>query len=405
MSAPLAIRTAREEDLDRLIEIHSSAFPDPRGFEERERALRSNSLGELDDLYVAERGGRVVAHAFLFPLQAWFGAKRVDFGAVASLGVAPEARGEAVARTLLDELHRKANERGNAFTLLYPFRQGFYARTGYVSASPTRLLTLDPRAIPRSWATSSQALGIVRAARGNDRAGIIAAYDAVARKRTGWIVRPDRLWERRLVDERRRWFVLDQDGSVAGYVCWTLKQHEPHAETRLEVGDLVAQDEAARRRLLALVGAQRHQVGQVTLEVGDDDPIDRALLDMDSATYGNERVEHAIGTVVSGPMVRIADVARAIEARGYYSEGFVDLAVDGGPPRGVEIRKGTATTGPARGGPLVRIEGRALAATLYGGLTASDAARLGWLSVDEPTTLRLADDLFAQPPFFALDAF
>jgi predicted acetyltransferase len=405
LSGPLSIRTAREQDLDRLIEIHSSAFPDPRGFEARGRLFRGNDLGDLDHLYVAERGGWVLAHAFLFALQGWFGAKPVKFGGIASVGVAPEARGEAVARTLLDDLHQRAHDRGDALTLLYPFRQGFYERSGYVAVSPTRLLTLHPRAIPESWANPSHAPGTLRAATGNDRAGIIAAYESVAQQRTGWVVRPERLWESRLVDERRRWFVLDQEGRVAGYVCWTLKQGEPHAETRLDVGDLVATDEAARRRLLALVGAQRDQVAEVTLEVGDDDPIDRALCDMDSVRYGNERAPHVIGTLVAGPMVRMADDARAVEARGYLSDGTLDLAVDGGPPKSVEIRDGSARIGPARGGPIVRADRRALAAVLYGGLTASGAARLGWLAADAPRTLRLADDLFGQPPFFSLDAF
>jgi predicted acetyltransferase len=405
LSGPLGIRTAREQDLDRLIEIHSSAFPDPRGFEARGRLLRNNPLGSLDHLYVAERGGRVLAHAFLFALQGWFGGRRVNFGGIASVGVAPEARGEAVARALLDELHLRANERGDALTLLYPFRQGFYERSGYVAVSPTRLLTLHPRSIPESWANPSHAPGTLRAATGSDRAGIIAVYETVARKRTGWIVRPERLWESRLVDERRRWFVLDQGGRVAGYVCWTLRQQEPHAEIRLDVGDLVASDEGARRRLLALVGAQRDQVAEVTLEVGDDDPIDRALVDMDSARHGSERVEHAIGTIAGGPMVRLADDTRAIEARGYGSDGTLDLAVDGGLPKSLEIREGAAKIGPPRGGPVVHADRRALAAMLYGGLTASDAARLGWLTTDNSRTLRLADDLFAQPPFFALDMF
>lgn len=388
-----------------MIEIHSSAFPDPRGFEARGRLLRSNNLGDLDHLYVAERGGLVLAHAFLFALQGWFGGRRVNFGGIASVGVAPEARGEAVARALLDELHLRAKERGDAFTLLYPFRQGFYGRSGYVAVSPTRLLTLHPRSIPKSWASPSQAPGLLRAATGHDRAGIIAAYDSVAEKRTGWVVRPERLWESRLVDERRRWFVLDQEGRVGGYVCWTLKQQEPHAETRLEIGDLVAGDEAARRRLLALVGAQRDQVAEVTLEVGDDDPIDRALIDMDSARYGDERVEHVIGTLVGGPMVRLTEDARAIEARGYRADGVIDLVVDDEPAKSVEIRDGAAKIGTVRGGPTVHADRGALAAMLYGGLTASGAARLGWLSVDTPGTLRLVDELFAQPPFFALDTF
>jgi predicted acetyltransferase len=246
---------------------------------------------------------------------------------------------------------------------------------------------------------------VVRAAAGSDRAGIFAAYEGSARGRTGWLVRPERLWEKRLVDERRRWFVLDRQGSVAAYVSWTLHQAEAHAETRLEVGDLVAEDEPARRRMLALIGAQRDQVNEVTLAVDADDPIDRALVDMDLARHGTAAVEHAVGVLVAGPMLRLLDVPRAIVARGYAMDGAVDLAIDGAPPERVEIHGGRAAVTASRGGPLVRLNRASLAAILYGGLRASHAARIGWLVCDSPSTLRLADDLFAHPPYFALDPF
>jgi predicted acetyltransferase len=405
MSGPLSIRAAERSDLDRLVEIHWSAFPDPRGVETRRRLLLQNDLGGLEHLFVAERGGLVLAQAFLFDLEAWFGGRCVKVGAIASVGVAPEARGEALARALLDELHLQANARGDVLTLLYPFRQGFYSKHGYAAVSPTRLLTLHPRAVPEAWGDPSEAPGVVRAATGGDRSGILSAYEAAARGRTGWLVRPERLWEKRLLDERRKWFVLDRQGKVAGYVSWVLRQEEPHAETRLEVGDLVAEDEPARRRLLALIGAQRDQVSEVTLEVDADDPIDRALIDMDLARHGTERVEHALGVLVAGPMLRLLDVQRAIEARGYAVDGAIEIALDSAPPFRFEVSGGRARIAAPRGGPLVRLDRPSLAAVLFGGLPASHAARIGWLVGDCPSTLRLADDLFAHPPYFALDPF
>jgi predicted acetyltransferase len=401
----MAIRTATQSDLDRLIEIHLSAFPDPRGVEARRRLLSSNELGNIDRLLVLERGGVVLAHAFLFELKVFFGGTKVSAGAIASVGVAPEARGEALARALLDELHRLAHSRGDALTLLYPFRQGFYARHGYVAVSPTRLLMLHPRAIPEAWADPFSAPGTIRAASALDRAGILAAYERAALLRTGWLDRPERLWERRLLDERRRWFVLDRQGTVAGYVNWIAKQAEAHAQTRLEIGDLVADDEPARRRLLALIGAQRDQVAEVTLEVDADDPIDRALIDMDLVRHGTESVEHTLGTLVAGPMLRLLDIARAVEARGYPKDGAIDVAVDGAPPLRIEIHEGRAKIEGSRGGPLLRLDRPALGAVLYGGLPPSCAARIGWLAADAPSALHLADELFAHPPFFALDPF
>jgi predicted acetyltransferase len=405
MNGQLVVRTAREADLDRLIEIHMSAFPDARGVEARRRNFQNHPLGGLDQLHVAERGGNPLAHAFLFALEVWYGGKRVKVGGIASVGVAPEVRGEAVARALLDELHSLAHARGDTITLLYPFRQGFYARDDYVPVTPSRLLALSPRAIPDDFSDPLLSPGTLRAATGKDREGIEHCYEEVASKQTGWIVRPPRLWEKKLLDERRRCFVLERSGVVAGYVAWTLHQEEPHAMTTLDVHELVAVDEGARRRLLGVIGAQRDQVTEVAIELDADDPIDRALLDVDRERWGTERLEHALGTLVGGPMVRILDVSRAFEERGYLADGSLDVAVDGAASLHVEVAGGRARVGAATGGPAVRLNRKALAAILYGGLSARAAARLGWLRPDDASTLSRADALFSIPPFFAADPF
>ena len=56
-----------------------------------------------------------------------------------------------MAGALLEHLHAEANERGDAIAVLFPFRQGFYARHGYAPATATRRLVLSPHAVPRAW--------------------------------------------------------------------------------------------------------------------------------------------------------------------------------------------------------------------------------------------------------------
>src|SRR6476646_8672902 len=145
----MTFRAALEPDLDRLIDIHMAAFPDARGVQERMRNFVENPLGTLDDLHLVELSGVVVGHAFLFPLGFSFGGARGSAGGVASVGVAPEARGLGVARKLVEHLHDLAHARGDAITLLYAFRQGFYDRVGYAPVTPTKLLSIAPQAIPK----------------------------------------------------------------------------------------------------------------------------------------------------------------------------------------------------------------------------------------------------------------
>jgi predicted acetyltransferase len=400
----LRFRPAEERDLDRLVEIHTTAFPDPRRNDARVRNFTANPFGALPDLHVAIDGHVVVAHAFLFPLALWFGGARVATAGIASVGVAPEVRGRGVGAELLAHLHETAEGAGASLLLLYAFRQGFYARHGYAPVTPSRRLAVHPASIPGAW-RDEPGVEVRAAGRGEgDRASIESVYARAASRSHGWLARPRALWDRRFADERTTWLLATREGGVVGYVAWSLEQAEDHAATRLFVRELACDDDGARRALLGAVGAMRDQVHEVQLDLDARDPLDRALVDADRARFGDARVEHALGTVVGGPMVRLVDAAHAIEARGFAGEGAIDLALDGREPVGVEVRNGRATVVPAAGRPRLAIDRASFGAVLYGGLAPTDAARLGWARADAGT-LSLADALFASPPFHSPDPF
>jgi len=396
--APSVIRPACEDDLERLIDIHTSAFPDPRGRYARAGNFTRNPLGDLSDLHVLVEGGAILAHGFLFPLEAWIGGARVRLGGVATLGVAPEARGRGLASRLLQHLHDVALARGDAATLLYPYRQGFYARHGYAPTSSYRRLRFHPAAVP--WPCAHAA----RAATGDDRPALAACREAAAASRTGVLARTERAWDARLAEEQRTWLVVEGAGGVEGYVAWTLEQLEAHAETTLVVLEMAARTAAAERSLWGLVGAQRDQVATALADVAAGDPIDLALVDADRAAFGDAVVEHPVGQIVSGPMVRALDPVRALGARGWPSDGALRLGV-GDATLAIAARDGRADVTPATGEPDVRLDARALAAVALGALRPTDAARLGWLAARDDRALATADALLGLPPYFSSDPF
>lgn len=370
----------------------------------RRRNFASNPRGTLDELRVVEDGGTLVAHAFLFALGGWFGAREVKMGGVASVAVAPEARGRGIAAALLLHLHAESLAQGDAITLLYPFRQGFYARHGYAAVSPTRRLYLDPRAIPRAWSSAPEG-SRVRAANGADRTAIVALHHRAAARTTGHMTRPEALWDLRFLEERRQWMVLERGGDLAGYAAWTATRPEDHAPVTIDVHEIIADDESARRALLGCLGAQRDQVTEASLDLDMDDPIDRAFVDADAARRGTAELEHPLGALVGGPMVRVVETARALCARGYFQDGALDLAIGGEAAFFLEVTNGAARVGPARGKKTLSLDRTTLGLIAFGGLRVTDAARLGWLAADDPRTLSAADALFALPPFFAIDSF
>jgi predicted acetyltransferase len=400
----LRFRRPVDDDLDRMVEIHLAAYPDERGVEQRRRNLAANALGDLGHMIVAERSGDIVGQAFLFALEAWFGGRRVKLGGVASVAVAPEARGRGIARALLGELHTRAARRGDAITMLYAFRQGYYAALGYAPASPRRRLALDPRAIPASYGALGRTC--VRRARPEDHVAIRRAYGRMARRSSGWLVRPEALWARFEARDRRQVLVVSRGhGGVAGYVAFELSQREPHTETRLGVDEMVYDDDRTRRALFGALGSMRDQVAEIDVELDETDPLDRVLLDPDRRRFGTAVVEHTLGTLIAGPMVRITNPTRAVEARGYPADASFDLHLEGDERAlGVRIQGGRATCGAARRRAVLGTTRAGLSAMLYGGLRPSDAVRLGLADADAKMLERL-DPALAMPPVFAVDAF
>jgi len=412
---PLQFRAAAEADLERLLEIHSVAYPDARAADERTRNFTANPLGRLEDLVVAVRGDEIVAHAFLFPMETWFGGRLVPTGSIASVAVAPEARGQGIATALLTHLHAQSDARGDGFTMLYPYRQAFYRRRGYGPSTSRRRLLFDPAAVPRTW--QQQGAVRIRRARAGEHEALRAAYERHARTASGWSRRTDAFWTRHFARERRQFLVASrgEGADVAGYVAFEIVQDEAHAAQTVYVDELVsAGDDAVRRALVGALGALRDQVAVIEMEVAADDPLDVGLVDADVRRFGTARVEHEIGGVVAGPMVRIEDPTRAFEARGYLGEGAFDVAVhaDEGFPSSAEemalsvrVTGGRAEVSAARAASsALRTTRGGLASMLYGGVRVTDAVRMVLAAADAKTAAH-ADAVLALPAVAPVDPF
>jgi predicted acetyltransferase len=257
--------------------------------------------------------------------------------------------------------------------MLHPFRHGFYARRGYADVKPNVRLACDPRAIPKAWVEAARA---AKLGTSHDTKAIIAIYDAVAKRSAGWLRRPKTLWARRFASERRHYVVFARSKSNRGYIAFETTQREPHAETRLLVHELVARDDEARRVLWGFLGMQAGQVAEIDVELAQDDPTPLALTDIDGARFGIEDVEHTMGELVAGPMIKLLDRKRALSARSVASK-----SLDG-----------------------VTIDDRTLASVAFGGFSLAGAVALDLARGSERAIKRAAAALRI-PPFFTIDRF
>ena len=99
-----------------------------------------NAFGKLADLRVAEQGGHVVGHGLGFALKAWFGGRPVQTVGIASVGVAPEARGMGVGSAIVSGIERHGQAGGAVLSMLHAYRHAFYAKRGYAEVTPKKRL-------------------------------------------------------------------------------------------------------------------------------------------------------------------------------------------------------------------------------------------------------------------------
>jgi predicted acetyltransferase len=400
---------AREADMDELLRIHTSAFPDPRGRDARVANFVENPLGGFDRLFVLRAGdGRPVAHAFLFELAVSLAGTFVRFGGVASVGVAPEHRGRGLARALLGFLHAEAAREGLAGTFLYAFRQGFYSRFGYGRTGLDVIVDAHPASFPAS-ANAAR----VRPARAEDHAAIEALHTVSRLTGTLGHRRPARVWERLRAREGREWVVAELDGRVTGYMWADRGCAEAHAPIALAIGDLVASEQESEDALFAWVASQRDQVQRVVWQLPAHMLGRLDLVDPDRHRAGTDAIEHPLGTVALGPMVRLGDdVAAFLRARAWPVDGLVRVAlVDEGGKRieAFRIRSSRSDVevdalGASEEAHIEATRGD-LASLLAGGVALRDLPRIRWNRRGTDSAAVDLEAFFALPPTHVTDAF
>jgi predicted acetyltransferase len=401
MTGAVLVRPAAPADLEQLAEIHACAYPEPGGADHHARCLTRNEFGGLECVRVAVRGGNIVGHAALYPLEVWLGGRRVSVGGVGSLAVAAEARRQGVARAMMRALHAEMASGGAALALLYPFRQRFYAKDGYAATSP--LLTLE-LAIEALDAFASSPFTSVRI-EGPRLDEARALYETVGDRASGRVVRSESRWMRLFAREHRHWLgVVSPSGRLEGYICFSYEGRPMGRDQSFVVHERVARDAVSSRALLGICAHQRDQVARVVLTVPYGDPL--ALAFQDASGRRPESTEQ-LGTLSTGPMVRIVDLSRALTTRGDAAEGDLVLACTDEPsprPLRLSVRENIARAVLADAKPDIELSSSTLASILAAGLCPVEAAELGLLSADS-AALHLAERMFAGPRFQCLDPF
>lgn len=386
-----------EDDQERVLEITAQAFNLAPRMMERARDA------PVERGRVLVEGSRIQAALSILPIAHFFGGRSVRCAGIASVKVAPEARGRGLARALVREVLAETGAAGMPISTLFPSTLPTYRRVGFELAGAHVRYRVPIAAIPRPSAH------VVRAW-GDDAIDAIGdCYRRVAAAGNGPIDRPGWWWKERTLGRREpqeemiyRYAVYDGE-RVDGYLVFTQERGSGEAQWRysLVCRDLFWASPAAARSLLSFVAGHRSLALDLVWVGSVEEPLHMFFSEQDALL---DRAFHW--------MMRIVDPAAALEARGYPRtvEGSVEIEVADPVVRAncgalrLELEEGRGRVRRVERA-ATRIGVGTLAAMYSGWLTPADAVRSGGLGGAGDREIELLTAAFAGPKPWMSDFF
>lgn len=351
--------------------------------------------GGIGNVKIKRAGGRVIAGLLEIPMGQWFGGRSVPMLGVAGVAVAPEARSRGVALSLMKETLLAARERGFALSALYPAAHTLYRALGYELAGSYYSYSMAAKDCPREKSAARVTLSTP-----DDVPALTALYQEIARERSGYLDRNAYIWNRirEPHEERALGVVARGEHDIDGY-AYMNQRPSKNGDYDLVLSDFVARTPLALRQMLSFLADHRSTAGSI---IWRGSVADAALLTFSERVFTS--------TVDRYWMLRLLDVGRALELRGYPeldAEVTLDVVDELFPENAGTYKLSVAQGRPsvsrmAPGG--VRLDARALAALYSGFLSAEELRRAGLLTTDS-ATLRLLSLLFGGTPPAMVDYF
>ncbi len=326
-------------------------------------------------------GDNLVGGLNIIPMGQLFGGRSVSMAGVGGVGVHPAWRSKGAASTMMAHVLHEFHRDGFALSTLYPATQPLYRRAGYENAGSRFLLEIDLSKIN----VRERTLDVVPIDHDDPKhnATVKRLYDECARYRTGSLDRGSFVWSRirnHRGTETSGYLLCDPSRSLddaEGYV-FSIRQSGAGYNYHIQIVDAATSTERAGSRLLQFLADHRSMAPKVVWYTTAALPIFYALPEQ---SYNCNLDMHW--------MLRIVDVIRACEARGYaigmtgeitfevygdevlgeHNHGSFTLQLDGSGQ--AKLKQGTAIDSGLR----IHING--LAALYSGHQTANDLQQSG----------------------------
>lgn len=259
----------------------------------------------------AGRAGQLVACAAVWPMDQWFGGRPVPSCGVAAVAVDPAQRGRGYGTALMRGLLEEARAGGAALSVLYPATLPVYTRLGFGRGGVSFDWSAPPGALSAGPPPGD---GWIRRTDASDASELAALRRSLLTTANGLVERNEGLWSFALCPDGAPSDVYTLGGprGAEGYVAVA-----PPSDRKLVVADLCLLSPRSVRLAQGFLAGYRAQVDRVSWRGGPDDPL--VLMAPDAGPRADARDEW---------LLRILDLRRALEARGYPPGVAGELVLD-----------------------------------------------------------------------------
>ena len=319
-----------------------------------------------------------------------------DMHGLSAVANPPELRRRGLTRELLHGSLERSRSDGVSLSALWPFKRSFYAQYGWATGTRAVEHTLEPSVL--SFAPDHDH-GEFVSLDGDDWERAAAVHDVHGADYELTMNRTEQWWRKRLFqgwEDDPYAYGFERDGGLAAYLTFSFESGDDGKT--LQVRDWSYVDHDARLAVFRFLADHDSQVDDVRLWTAADEDV----LDMLPNTNDAEAELHLC------PMVRLVDVADALEALSYPDEADCNLTLGVTDPLAdwndevldLQVTDGSATVEAA---PTADADAElgvgALSQLAVGYRSANRLATVGDVDADDGTVAALADAFPTRPVF------
>ncbi|MEH2464864.1 GNAT family N-acetyltransferase [Nostoc sp.] len=299
---------AHRQDIQQLGSIFEQCFISGLGGEE----AYINLIG-VENFRIIRESEQLIGGLATLDMGQWWGGVRVPMTGISVVGIAPEYRGSGAAIALMQQTLKELYARGIPLSALYPSIQGLYRKVGYEQGGswcnwevPTKGIQVRGKPLPLQPIVSI------------NHQVFHELYQQQARLTHGFLDRHPAIWERLIQPDKKETFYAYFIGTKEkpqGYILFS--QHSAEDGAILRIKDWVILTDAAAQSFWSFLANHRSQIDRVQWRSS---VIDSLTLLLPEQTA---KLKYTIRW-----MLRVVDVVKALEMRGYPSGIETELHLD-----------------------------------------------------------------------------